>query len=131
MAKPGTTKTAKENTAAKPSARRAAPRALGKPFACAADGATMVRTVLAYEQGRFHPQQSADEEFGTTGYTWAAVEIKACLKNGVDDAEDSGGVTGPASVTRYPSCARGFRVPSSRPPPEHRPSQRSLSPRKR
>ncbi|WP_328665216.1 hypothetical protein [Streptomyces sp. NBC_00328] len=38
--------------------------------------------VLRYEQGKFDFRRSADEESGATGYTWAAVEIKACLKNG-------------------------------------------------
>ncbi|WP_327696432.1 hypothetical protein [Streptomyces sp. NBC_00459] len=107
VAKPSTTattKTSKESTAAEPSARREAPRALGEPFSFTTDGATMVMTVLSYEQGRFHPRQSADKEFGTTGYTWAAVEIKACLKNGV------------GAVTRYPwalAYADGARIKPS------------------
>lgn len=102
--KPRATKAARGNTAAKPSPSLDAPRALGKPFAFTTDGATMVLTVLTYEQGRFHPRRSADEEYGTTGYTWAAVEIKACLKNGF------------AAVTRYPwalAYADGTRIKPS------------------
>jgi hypothetical protein len=102
--KPGAAKAAKESTEVKPSPSPVAPLSLGKPFTFTTGGATMVMTVLGYEQGKFHPQTSADEEFGTTGYTWAAVEIKACLKNGV------------AMVTRYPwalAYADGARIEPS------------------
>ncbi|MEU9138964.1 hypothetical protein AB0D33_23910 [Streptomyces sp. NPDC048404] len=78
--KPATTSA--ESTAAKPSPDPKAPRALGTPFTFTTDGSTMAMTVLRYEQGTLHLRRSADEEFGTTGYTWAAVEIRACLKNG-------------------------------------------------
>lgn len=73
----------------KPSADK--PRALGQTFTfTGSDGVTAAMTVIGYEQGTFKPQTSADEEFGTKGYTWAAVEIKACITKG-----NSG-------VTRYP-----------------------------
>ncbi|WP_105971321.1 hypothetical protein [Streptomyces geranii] len=117
-------KPTEESAAAKPSPSVGAPRPLGKPFSFTTDGATMVMTVLAYEQGKFHPQRTADEEFGTTGYTWAAVEIKACLKNGV------------GAVTRFPwalAYANGARIKPSGvtyddfPKPEY-PYARTLKP---
>ncbi|MFF8534541.1 hypothetical protein ACN6K9_003543 [Streptomyces sp. SAS_267] len=80
--KPATTRATGESTAAKPSPDPKAPRALGTPFTFTTDRSTMAMTVLRYEQGTLHLRRSADEEFGTTGYTWAAVEIRACLKNG-------------------------------------------------
>ncbi|MET9762079.1 hypothetical protein ABZ016_23985 [Streptomyces sp. NPDC006372] len=106
---PRATETASKPTApkstpdAKPSP--AEPRAFGQEFTLTDDGMTMGITVLGYEQDTFHPQTSADEEFGTKGYTWAAVEIKACLKKGT------------SGVTRYPwalAYADGARIePSS------------------
>jgi hypothetical protein len=80
--KPGTTRAAGESTDAKPDPDPKAPRALGTPLSFTTDGSTMAMTALRYEQGTFHLRRSADEEFGTTGFTWAAVEIRACLKNG-------------------------------------------------
>ncbi|MFD5633335.1 hypothetical protein ACFWJM_04180 [Streptomyces sp. NPDC127077] len=76
------TRAAERSTSAKPSPNPKGPRAFGGSFVYTTDGATMAMTALRYEQGNFHLRRSADEEFGTTGYTWAAVEMKACLKNG-------------------------------------------------
>ncbi|MEU3086775.1 hypothetical protein ACWCQ0_05200 [Streptomyces massasporeus] len=102
-AKASKPKAQKSTPTAKPSPDE--PRAFGQGFTFTGDGMTMVITVLGYEQDTFHPQTSADEEFGTTGYTWAAVEIKACLKKGT------------SGVTRYPwalAYADGARIePSS------------------
>ncbi|MGW7064071.1 hypothetical protein ACWGHM_36995 [Streptomyces sp. NPDC054904] len=42
---------------------------------------TATAVVLGYEQG-VKAQQSADEENGTTGYTWSALEIKVCSTKG-------------------------------------------------
>ncbi|MGW3911437.1 hypothetical protein ACWEBX_07885 [Streptomyces sp. NPDC005070] len=78
----GTTQAAEKSTSADPSTDPKGPRAFGRPFAYTTDGATMAMTALRYEQGQLHSRRSADEEFGTTGYTWAVVEMKACLKNG-------------------------------------------------
>ena len=93
----------KSTPEAKPSPDK--PRAFGQELEFTDDGMTMGITVLGYEQDTFHPQTSADEEFGTDGYTWAAVEIKACLKKGT------------SGVTRYPwalAYADGARIePSS------------------
>ncbi|MFD0353500.1 DUF4352 domain-containing protein [Streptomyces sp. NPDC127110] len=47
----------------------------------AASGTTATATVLGYQQG-ITAQQSADAEFGTTGYVWAALEIKVCSVKG-------------------------------------------------
>ncbi|MFE2532109.1 hypothetical protein [Streptomyces sp. NPDC059371] len=80
--KPGTTRAADTNTSAKPRPDPEGPRAFGRPFTYTTDGATMAMTALRYEQGKFHFRRSADEESGASGYTWAAIEIKACLKNG-------------------------------------------------
>ncbi|MET8860726.1 hypothetical protein [Streptomyces sp. NPDC004579] len=81
--KSGTT-AAERSSSAKPSPNPnpKGPRAFGGSFVYTTDGATMAMTALRYEQGKFHFRRSADEEFGTTGYTWAVVEMKACLKNG-------------------------------------------------
>ncbi|MGC4985167.1 hypothetical protein ACLQ18_31760 [Streptomyces sp. DT193] len=81
-AEPGTTRAAGGSTAAEPDPDPKALRALGTPLSFTTDGSTMAMTALRYEQGTFHLRRSADEEFGTTGFTWAAVEIRACLKNG-------------------------------------------------
>ncbi|MGW0495009.1 DUF4352 domain-containing protein [Streptomyces sp. NPDC003007] len=80
------------------------PRDFGQTLTFSDDGMTMAITVLGYEQDTFHPQTSADEEFGTKGYTWAAVDIKACLKKGT------------SGVTRYPwalAYADGARIEPS------------------
>ncbi|MFE6942219.1 hypothetical protein [Streptomyces chartreusis] len=65
---------------------------------------TLKVTVLGYEQG-IKAATSADQEFSTTGYEWAALEIKACVTKG------TGG------TTRYPwvlAYADGARIePSS------------------
>ncbi|MEV3967697.1 DUF4352 domain-containing protein [Streptomyces sp. NPDC050698] len=87
---------------AKPSPDK--PRAFGQTLTFSDDGMAMGITVLSYEQDTFHPQASADEEFGTKGYTWAAVEIKACLRKGT------------SGVTRYPwalAYADGARIEPS------------------
>ncbi|MFE6194143.1 hypothetical protein [Streptomyces sp. NPDC057838] len=104
-ATPKANKPAAQKTTAKPKPSPEKPRTFGQELTFTADGMTMGITVLGYEQDTFRPQTSADEEFGTTGYTWAALEIKACLKKG------TGG------VTRYPwalAYADGARIePSS------------------
>ena len=82
VVKPGASKAAGKSAAAKPGPSPKTPLALGAPFTVTTDGATMATTVLRYEQGKFHSRRSADEEFGTTGYAWAVVEIKGCLKSG-------------------------------------------------
>ncbi|MEU6275446.1 hypothetical protein ABZ871_23980 [Streptomyces populi] len=81
-AKPDASKAAGKSAAAKSGPSPKAPLALGAPFTVTADGATMATTVLRYEQGKFRSRRSADEESGTTGYTWAVVEIEGCLKSG-------------------------------------------------
>lgn len=64
-----------------PSPTPEAPRAFGATITndSAASGATV--TVLGYEQG-IKAGTTADEEFGTSGYVWAALEIKVCSTKG-------------------------------------------------
>ncbi|MFD5227404.1 DUF4352 domain-containing protein [Streptomyces qaidamensis] len=100
--KPSKSAAKKSTPEAKPSPDK--PRAFGETLTFSDDGMTMAITVLGYEQDTFHPQTSADEEFGTKGYTWAAVDIKACLKKGT------------SGVTRYPwalAYADGARIEPS------------------
>ncbi|MYV56522.1 hypothetical protein [Streptomyces sp. SID3212] len=77
---------------AKASPSPAAPMPLGTVFTLpvAEDGSITTATVLGYEQGTIKPQRSADAEFGTKGYVWAAIELKVCNKKGN------------LGVTRYP-----------------------------
>ncbi|MER5209408.1 hypothetical protein ABT063_02110 [Streptomyces sp. NPDC002838] len=84
----------------------AAPRAIGQTLTFTGDdGVTFDVTVMGYEQDVAKNSVSADEEFDTNGYVWAAVDIRACLKKGK------------AGVTRYPwalAYADGARIePSS------------------
>jgi hypothetical protein len=83
----------------------AAPRPIGQTLTWTSDdGTTMAVTVMGYEQDVAKNSISADEEFDTDGYVWAAVDIKACLKEG------EGG------VTRYPwalAYADGVRIEPS------------------
>ncbi|MFJ3024093.1 hypothetical protein ACIPH4_24575 [Streptomyces tendae] len=104
---PSGTTTTQTTPAAAPSPTPTQPRKIGQTltFTDDMDGVTMAVTVLGYEQDTFKPQTSADEEFGTTGYTWAAVEIKACVVSG-----------GNSGVTRYPwalAYADGARIEPS------------------
>ncbi|WP_435215884.1 hypothetical protein [Streptomyces sp. bgisy034] len=81
------------------------PRALGETFTWTSDeGYTFGTTVMGYEQDVAKNSVSADEEFDTDGYVWAAVDIKVCLKKGK------------AGVTRYPwvlAYADGARIEPS------------------
>jgi hypothetical protein len=103
--KPAATKKAAKATKPEPSATPDKPRAFGETLTFTGEEDTKFAvTVLGYEQGTFKPQTSADEEFNTTGYTWAALEIKACLKKGT------------SGVTRYPwalAYADGTRIEPS------------------
>ncbi|MGP3684142.1 hypothetical protein ACTVZO_05410 [Streptomyces sp. IBSNAI002] len=69
------------STSPTPSPTPEAPRALGTTISNddADSGATV--TVLGYEQG-IKASTTADEEFGTSGYVWAAIEIKVCSTKG-------------------------------------------------
>ncbi|MER7402294.1 hypothetical protein ABT373_07280 [Streptomyces sp. NPDC000070] len=105
-AEPNPSKPATEKKTPKAASSPDKPHTFGQTFTFTddTDGVTMAITVLGYEQGTFHPQTSADQEFGTTGYTWAALEIKACLKKGT------------SGVTRYPwalAYAEGARIEPS------------------
>ncbi|MFE1413404.1 hypothetical protein ACFW6F_21760 [Streptomyces sp. NPDC058746] len=68
---------------ATPSATPSAPLAFGQTISTSdpksGTGATV--TVLGYEHD-FSARVSADEEGGTSGYVWAAVEIKVCSTKG-------------------------------------------------
>lgn len=81
------------------------PKALGETLTWTdEDDVTFSMTVMGYEQDVAKKSVSADEEFDTDGYVWAAVDIKACLK------------TGKAGVTRYPwalAYADGTRIEPS------------------
>ncbi|MEU0174080.1 hypothetical protein ABZ178_12090 [Streptomyces massasporeus] len=81
------------------------PMALGETFTWTSDeGFNFETTVMGYEQDVAKNSVSADEEFGTDGYVWAAVDIKACLRKGK------------TGVTRYPwalAYADGTRIEPS------------------
>ncbi|MFE5189194.1 hypothetical protein [Streptomyces sp. NPDC056628] len=81
------------------------PRAFGETLTWTADdGIAFAMTVMGYQQDVAKNSISADEEFGTDGYVWAAVDIKACLKKGK------------SGVTRYPwalAYADGTRIEPS------------------
>ncbi|MFB6626498.1 MULTISPECIES: hypothetical protein [unclassified Streptomyces] len=98
--------------------------------------------MLSYQQGGYKTQTSADQEFNTTGYVWATVEIKVCTTKGTVQtsrypwvlAYDDGTRIEPSSVTygdfpkpEYPydakikagDCVRGktvFAVPGKQRP---------------
>ncbi|MFF4847989.1 hypothetical protein [Streptomyces sp. NPDC001194] len=71
------------SASASPSATRAAPLAFGQTVTTSAaqDGSVATATVIGYQQG-VRAQQSADEENGTDGYVWAALELKVCSTKG-------------------------------------------------
>ncbi|MFJ8192796.1 hypothetical protein ACIQ8D_23995 [Streptomyces sp. NPDC096094] len=108
--KPSSQKTTRDkaapSSATTPSPTPEQPRQFGQVlnFSDPVDHGELDVTVLGYEQG-VKAQTTADQEFGTTGYVWAALEIKACVKKGT------------AGITRYPwtlAYADGARVePSS------------------
>ncbi|MFB7832020.1 DUF4352 domain-containing protein [Streptomyces sp. NPDC056056] len=105
-------------------------------------GNAATATVLSYQQGGYKTQTSADQEFNTTGYVWATVEIKVCTTKGTVQtsrypwvlAYDDGTRIEPSSVTygdfpkpEYPydakikagDCVRGktvFAVPGKQRP---------------
>ncbi|MEV7174192.1 hypothetical protein AB0O18_31410 [Streptomyces sp. NPDC093224] len=62
---------------------RAAPLAFSQTLTTSAaeDGSVATATVIGYQQG-VTAQQGADEENGTDGYVWAAVELKVCSAKG-------------------------------------------------
>ncbi|KUN91910.1 hypothetical protein AQJ67_41510 [Streptomyces caeruleatus] len=102
---------------------------------------TVKVTVLSYEQG-IKAQTTADQEFSTDGYEWAALEIKTCIAKGTGGttrypwilAYEDGARVEPSSVTygdfpkpEYPyeatvkagDCVRGktvFAVPGNQRP---------------
>ncbi|MFJ6566439.1 hypothetical protein ACIQNU_03405 [Streptomyces sp. NPDC091292] len=79
------------SSAPEPTPAQDQPRAFGKALTWTADdGVRMSITVMGYEQDVAKNSITADEEFDTNGYVWAAVDIKACLKKGK------------SGVTRYP-----------------------------
>jgi hypothetical protein len=82
---------APKSASAAPSPTEDGPRKFGEIFTFTdpADGVTAGVTVLSYEGG-IKAQTSADAEFGTDGYQWAAIEIKLCSKKGT------------AGTTRFP-----------------------------
>ncbi|MFF0737720.1 hypothetical protein ACFYVK_39675 [Streptomyces chartreusis] len=130
-------------TSASPSPTEDKPRAFGETitFNDAAAAATVKTTVLNYEQG-IKAQATADQEFGTSGYEWAALEIKVCITKGTGGttrypwtlAYEDGARIEPSSVTygdfpkpEYPyeatvkagDCVRGktvFAVPGNQRP---------------
>ncbi|MFF7180860.1 DUF4352 domain-containing protein [Streptomyces sp. NPDC008121] len=68
------------------------------------DGTAGTVTVLGYEQRGITAQTSADEEFGTSGYVWATIELKVCSTRGT------------LGATRYPwalAYADGSRIEPS------------------
>lgn len=102
-----TAEKAAESTAATPtpSPAQEQPRKFGQilNFSDPTNGGELDVTVLGYEQG-VRAQTTADQEFGTTGYVWAALEIKACVKKGT------------AGISRFPwalAYADGARVEPS------------------
>lgn len=88
-----------------PSPKAPAPRAFGQPLDTTStkDGTAATVTVLGYEHG-IKAGTTPDEEFGTTGYVWAAIEIKVCSTRGT------------VGITRFPwvlAYADGARVEPS------------------
>ncbi|MGW3213130.1 hypothetical protein ACWDBC_12875 [Streptomyces parvus] len=68
-----------------------APLAFGETVAVTdeEDGSEATATVLGYQQG-IKAETTADEEAGTKGYVWAALELKLCA------------IKGTSGATRYP-----------------------------
>lgn len=104
--KPAPTTPAAKAAPTKATPSPAAPMPFGKALTLEGTepGSIATATVLGYEQGNINPQTSADEEFGTTGYVWATIELKACNKKGA------------LGVTRYPwalAYADGTRIEPS------------------
>lgn len=130
-------------TSASPSSTEDATRDFGEvlTFNDPVGDVTVKVTVLGYEQG-IKAQTSADQEFNTDGYEWAAVEIKTCVTKGTGGttrypwvlAYEDGARIEPSSVTygdfpkpEYPyeatmkagDCVRGktvFAVPGNQRP---------------
>ncbi|WP_405584436.1 hypothetical protein [Streptomyces sp. NBC_01092] len=128
---------------ASPSPSEDKPRDFGEAitFNDPATAATIKTTVLGYEQG-IKAQTAADQEFNTSGYEWAALEIKVCITKGTGGttrypwtlAYEDGARIEPSSVTygdfpkpEYPyeatvkagDCVRGktvFPVPGNQRP---------------
>lgn len=106
------------------------------------DGTTATATVLSYQQGGFKTQSSPDDEQGTSGYVWAALELSVCSTKGTIDIsrfpwvlayadgsriEPSGTTFGDFPKPEYPfeakvkegDCVRGksvYAVPGSKRP---------------
>ncbi|WP_406000701.1 hypothetical protein [Streptomyces sp. NBC_00829] len=80
--KPGTSASPTPSDSATPTP--AAPLTFGQPTnADDREAGTAANvTVLGYEQGKVKTHASADEEFGTTGYVWATVDLKVCSTKG-------------------------------------------------
>lgn len=130
-------------TSAEPSPTADKPRDFGEilTFNDSATAATIKATVLGYEQG-IKAQSTANQEFNTSGYEWAALEIKVCITEGTGGttrypwilAYEDGARIEPSSVTygdfpkpEYPyeatvkagDCVRGktvFAVPGNQRP---------------
>ncbi|MFD3326575.1 hypothetical protein [Streptomyces sp. NPDC058701] len=66
-----------------PSPTPETPRAFGAPLNTtnSENQSAASVTVLGYEQG-IKAHRTADEEFGTSGYVWAAIELKVCSTKG-------------------------------------------------
>ncbi|MBX9425440.1 DUF4352 domain-containing protein [Streptomyces lateritius] len=67
-------------------------------------GSAARTTVIGYQQGGYKTQTSPDQEFNTTGYVWATVEIKVCATKGT------------VQTSRYPwvlAYADGTRIEPS------------------
>ncbi|WP_405808178.1 hypothetical protein OG729_25135 [Streptomyces sp. NBC_00210] len=91
---------------ASPTPTQAGPLAFGKTLTVpdSEDGTVATATVLGYEQGSMKAATTADEEFGTTGYVWAVLELKVCSTKGS------------VGITRYPwvlAYADGSRIEPS------------------
>ncbi|MFI6852610.1 hypothetical protein [Streptomyces sp. NPDC050416] len=108
-AKPSPSKPATQKNTPKAAPSPDKPHTFGQTFTFTddIDGVTMAITVLGYEQGTFHPQTSADQEFGTTRYTWAALEIKACLKKGTSGVTRYSGALAHAARTEPSTMTYG------------------------
>ncbi|MFF3243369.1 hypothetical protein ACFYWY_06475 [Streptomyces sp. NPDC002870] len=89
-----------------PTLTQVGPLAFGKSLNVpdSEDGTLGTATVLGYEQGAMKAATTADEEFGTTGYVWAVLELKVCS------------IKGSVGITRYPwvlAYADGSRIEPS------------------
>jgi hypothetical protein len=73
-----TSQAATEQPSETPTPTPEQPKTLGEAWEWESDdGLSGSTTALSYKQG-FHSVVSADEEFGTDGYVWAALEVKVC-----------------------------------------------------